>query len=1686
MNVRFVYIIFIIAFETTLASTTEASNFVNHGFIKNQGQLNDESVLFYLPLKDQNIVIRKNGFSYDNFKSTGIVSYHHRVDFIFQNSEDNVEIGAFEPSEYYQNFYLNAIEVLAARTYQSVIVYNIYPGIDIHFGIDGNGNFKYDFVIANWAELSLLKFKIEGATAKLDNESIKIKTNFGVLREIIPYSYLEKSGKSVKVFYKDYGDAIFGLGSDALEYDETLIIDPTPILSWATYHGGSSFDQYLKTSIDKNGNIYSVGWTSSTSNISTSGAFQTSIAGSTDVMLSKFDISGKLIWSTYYGGSGADEGRAITLDNAGGLYIAGGTYSTSGISTSGSHQASSGGSLDGFIAKFSESGSRIWGTYYGGSSLEEFYGACVDSSGGLYIVGKTSSSSSIATTGAHSTSYAGGEDAVLIKLTQTGTRVWATYFGGSLQDIGTEVCIGKNNDIYFTGLTYSSSAVASSGSHQSSLGGSYDAFLARFNSTGTRIWSTYIGASGDEVGSSIIFNRVDQIMISGMTTSTSAIATSAAYKSTNSGGEDGYIQTFDTAGKRIYGTYLGGTGNDRLDGLLNFQNRFWIVGGRTTSGSGIATADGMQTTYGGNSDCFLMIFDTSFVLKNGTYYGGSQTDYLIDFVVHGPSVIITGSTQSTNAISTTSAHQTTYGGGTDGFLAKLDYSCGFNNYVSKVVSEPKCYRDSNGIAFVKVVDGKSTYSYYWKTTPPQFKDTANNLPKGIYEVVITDSSGCKDSIKVIVNEPERLKAFVKDSVDISCYGKKDGMLVAGFTGGTTPPNFEWNTIPKQHYDTLWDVGKGWYQLKITDVNGCKDSAWAEVNEPDSLTSAISGFKNPSCYGLNDGYIDATVNGGTKPYSYTWSDSVAQNTPSAYKLSAGYYEVDIKDKNGCRSKVGYTLTQPSPINIGIVNREDPRCFNDSSGQIYTKISGGTPGYKLEWNTNPVSNAPNLLKLPGGIYRLTVMDSLNCVETKTIVLREPAPLILRFDSMISVKCKGESNGSVYLQVAGGKPQYDIFWHHAPLSTDQRISGLKAGVYKVTVSDSFGCKEIDSIRINEPDSVLVKGQIRHVNCFGNTTGEVTAFFSGGLSPYSWMWQHDSTISTPYLFKVKAGNYTIKVSDKNNCSNVLQFIVREPSAVDIKAEFIKNLSCFEGSDGRISVSVSGGTTPLTLIWNTNPVSNNLTIGALKAGTYKAQLTDSFGCADSISILLTEPKGLSGFFDSIFSPSCYMKPDGRSIYRASGGTKPYSYSFDNAPFQFDSLVYNVGAGKIFLKLLDANGCLLKDSSVLLQPQILKAAATIIDVRCFGLADGKIIVNADGGVKPYSYFWYNAVGSDSAMAGGLTKGFYFLRITDRNNCVLNDTFTITQPEKLILKIDLSLPATCFNGKDGIGSASATGGTVPYNFFWNGVVNASGPTATNLRPGNYKVFVTDKNACLDSALTSIGRPERVTARIATSSNPICVGDSNGSATGQGSLGVPPYSYLWSNGSRNATAKGLKKGSYIVVVSDACGDTSVVSVTINDPEPFVIHDIVGFPVAKMNSIESFSIKDSAGWQYFWQVENGTIVSGQSTPAINIKWGSADKGRITVIVTNQLGCVDEASFKVTLFEECMFVFPNPALLETTVFLPFLVEGDLLELIDTKGAILMTFHPEKVNTINVKGLASDIYIFRAGKCYVKFMKQR
>ncbi|MCX6833057.1 MAG: SBBP repeat-containing protein, partial [candidate division Zixibacteria bacterium] len=593
----------------------------------------------------------------------------------FVSANPNPEVVAEGQMEYKCNYFLGN-EPSKWHTdvpnYEAITLKDIYPGIDLKYSGDGNGQAAYEFVLAPGADLAQIKVEYEGAEeTSIDAYGrLVLKTQWGDM---------------VAAIKSPTNGILSGTASFSQLSEKTMGFEPNSAnrqalgtqsvgLVYSTYLGGGSYDYGCGIAVDGNGNAYVTG--SAGSGFPTLNPYQTDQGGQ-DVFVTKLSGSGNsLIYSTYLGGGNEDEGKGIAVDGSGNAYVTGQTYSSDfpTLNPFQTHQAG----YDAFVTKLSSSGSSlIYSTYLGGEGdFEVGTGIAVDGSGNAYATGYTSSSNFPTLNPWQATFQGGWRDVFVTKLSGSGSLIYSTYLGGEGEDYGYGIAVDDGENAYVTGSTPSSN-FPTLNPYQTYQGGN-DAFVTKLSSTGDSLtYSTYLGGAGHEEGHGIAVDASGNAYVTGYTGS-SNFPTLNPYQGTLQGSPDVFVTKLSSSGgSLIYSTYLGGAGWEGGQGIAVDGSGYAYVTG--SAGSGFPTLNPYQM-YRDTADVFVTKLSSSGnTLIYSTYLGGGGEDWFSGIAVDGSgNAYVTGRTASSD-FPTQNPYQTDQGG-SDAFVTKLSYFSG-SDYV---------------------------------------------------------------------------------------------------------------------------------------------------------------------------------------------------------------------------------------------------------------------------------------------------------------------------------------------------------------------------------------------------------------------------------------------------------------------------------------------------------------------------------------------------------------------------------------------------------------------------------------------------------------------------------------------------------------------------------------------------------------------------------------------------------------------------------------------------------------------------------------------------------------------------------------------------------------------------------------------------------------------------------------------
>jgi len=1001
----------------TVAKNNESSPVVPQTpfvFLENKGQITDQDKI---PRKD--IDFKLNSGALNVFFGKGQLHYQwsktvtsslgiedakapvetYRMDVILDGANKDAAVVAENKQEYLERYYTATCNGAISNSYTKVTYKDIYPKIDWVLYVK-DGHMEYDFVVHPGGNPADIKLRYEGATAMaIENGMLRSSTPHGFVTEQKPYSYYADSKQTVASSFK-LDENVLSINI-AADNKHTVVIDP--ILNWGTYFGITPNSTRGNAVVaDAAGNGYLAGTTNININLATNGVHQSFLGGGNDAYIVKFTAAGGVgsrVWCTYYGGTGDEDGAALTYSaDSAFLYLTGTTQSTNAIAYSTSfgtaHQSAySGGGgnpPDAFLAKFNTSDGTIrWATYYGGTASDYGTSVTCDLTGNVYLGGRTGSSGLQSSSGVFQSSLS-GFGSFFVKFNAGGVRQFASYYNNV--DINAVTCDTAGN-FYVAGNTSCASScnIAQSGHQNSYGGGTSDAFLSKFTSGGSRIWGTYYGGSGFE---SVVCVNTDvwgNVYISGQTGSantSNVIATTGTHLTTSTGTTDGFLVKFNTAGIRQWGTYYGGSGIDNIVKVFATPDGRIYASGHTYSSSGIATTNGIKTTYQGPpvittpvpsnpnfGDAFVARFGKFGNRLYGTYYGDTLEDEVTTMAYAAGKLYFGGNTSSPSGIAPKNvsyldtsfvwptAYLVQFQGDTNVYINKAVYTdtqlcMGASGTLPYNVTNT--FRTGNVFTLQISSDGFVNSYNIGSTTatgggninysiPTSGIPAAANYRARIISTLPADTT--YDNAKDI-----RLSQYPTPFAGANtpiCAGEKLHLFDAGSSPGSTvftwrtPSGFTTNFVT---YDinNVQFADSGYYLL-TADNYGCikKDSVKVSVKYAPAKPTVVG--NGPVCTGDTLRVIASSTDAGVewnwiKPQPPYYYFNVGGDTtiPSASLADSGKYKV-FTTLNGC-------LSAADSVNVTVIQSVIP-----TVGMGVAPGNAVNPGTQITFTANNITNA-----------------------------------------------------------------------------------------------------------------------------------------------------------------------------------------------------------------------------------------------------------------------------------------------------------------------------------------------------------------------------------------------------------------------------------------------------------------------------------------------------------------------------------------------------------------------------------------------------------------------------------------------------------------------------------------------------------------------------------------------------------
>ena len=1061
-------------------------------------------------------------------------------------------------SDYFNNYIIGNNSAITTKEYGKITIKNVYPGIDWVFYNSNKGGVKYDFVVHPNAEISQIKLNYHSLNPiKLNQDNgLTVKSLYGELVEQKPFSYVKSTGKEIRSNYEIVNQQLVNNILDKTErfytttiqfqlsekqFKEVIVIDP--ILNWSTFFGGSSITNGPMAIHTDNNNFYVVGYTDASLDFplqDIGGYFQGTVNGSRDAFLSKFNNNGVLVWSTFFGGSSTDEvGVDVTTDNNGNIVVVGNTSS-----------------LDFPVLS---SGGFFQGTFIGGSI---FFGG----------------------------------DVFISKFDTNGILTWSTYFGGENADLIRSVNVDRFNNTYITGMTFSTALITQNSGNffQGVNNGSFDMFIAKFDSGNNLVWSTYYGGGGPEQPGNIVTDTTGNVYIVGFSSSNNISTQNSGnfFQPVKAQGNDGLILKFNTNDSLLWATYYGGNGDEMLFGLEidTTTGNIYVSGNTASSNLALQNSGGyFQPTRSGIQDAVVLKFNANDSLLWGTYFGGTGTEssgginsISIDYSACQSSVYFSFETTSTNVPTAFCANDyidqsfNSAGNSRDIFLS---------NFSSTDYFKWGTYFGGDGAEFrssiATDINGNLFTTGEWQSVFNNLTYPLLNPGGGAYFDSTSNTSLDNGFLAKFI--PQTLTSTLTTStIDASCSGA--GTATVMINGLCPPFDYIWSngtqTIASTDtFNVITNLPAGIYNVTVR--SGC-DSLQTMVTINQNGSGSVNNVQNPIiCQGQTfllpggitvsssgtfiDTLVGAASNGcdsiittnltvnptttsidtQTVCDSLTWIDGVTYTSST----NSPTFNIVGGASNGCDSIITLNLT----INSFVTGTDVQTACNSLTwidGVTYT-TSTNTPTFNIVGGA--VNGCDSIVTLnltintnQNGTDVQTACNSYTWIDGITYSLSTNTPTFTFVGGAVN-GC--DSVVTLDLTITVPTTTTNIFNECEGFSVAVGLNTYTTtGIFTDIINN---CDTIitDLTINNNPQLTLIKTDD---NC-GEQLGSITAVASTNNPPITYNWSTGS--SNSIISNLLAGVYSIVVTDNNNCSTTDSVLVFNITANCEQTIFIPNV---------------------------------------------------------------------------------------------------------------------------------------------------------------------------------------------------------------------------------------------------------------------------------------------------------------------------------------------------------------------------------------------------------------------------------------------------------------------------------------------------------------------------------------------------
>jgi hypothetical protein len=735
-------------------------------------------------------------------------------------------------------------------------------------------------------------------------------------------------------------------------------------------------------------------------------------------------------------------------------------------------------------------------------------------------------------------------------------------------------------------------------------------------------------------------------------------------------------------------------------------------------------------------------------------------------------------------------------------------------------------------------------SFSW-SGPNSFTSTLSNFSSntaGNYLVTVTNIlSGCSStsSVQVIANNTiPTVTATVQDVLGCN-------VTSTTIVANSSTPNLTYLWSGPNGYTattaTTTVSNAGNYRVTVTNPsNGCTNWAATQVLSSAAVPVVTTEAGTLNCANQSAN-VTATSSIVTSEYAWSGPNGFTSNSNAFTTQNAGTYIVTVTNTiNGCSTVATQIVSLDNAQPTASATVSGPLNCHNSQLTLNGNASSQGANFSYQWTTTTgtiLTGATSLTPLvnKAGVYTLFVTNNSNsCSNTANVTVTQ-SPIVTLTLQAQPVLCNGATTGSLTPNAGGGVGAFTYLWSTGATSTT--ITNIGAGNYRLTISDSESCTAWAAMTLTQPAPLASNTSAVAQSSNGVNNGSATANPTGGVAPYTFVWNTGAT--TASIQDLAPNSYSVTVSDANGCSTVQTVPVSSFNcAIDVQIAAQTNVSCNGLSNGRANILITGATISYTINWSNGQTGPSLFAFGLAAGDYSVTVADAAGCQDIETFTITQPAPLT--INTTSTPQTVVGVNnGTASAVVSGGTGTFTYTWSNGAT--GQSIVNLVPGIYTVTASNSSGCSATQSvSVASASCLLTANVAVTSVSCLGGNNGTAALNVENSNGNLTILWSN--GSSNTQVSNLAAGNHSVTVTDATGCQVIQNFVITQPSSTFTVNILSQTnPTCTTLSNGTATVLAAGGQ--YTYLWsNGTI---GNTATNLSANTYTVTATNALGCTAS-------------------------------------------------------------------------------------------------------------------------------------------------------------------------------------------------------------------------------------------------